>query len=360
MWRSIGVLLLISVLVGCAARGPGTVPTDAFDYSAAISKARSDQMLLNIVKARYTTVPNFLTVSSVIAGYTYEGKAGIGTQLGVTRSDEGIVTANGNLSYIERPTITYKPLSGEEFATRMMRSIPVDVLFALGQAGWPTDILFRIAVERVGEARNMNFAARNVVSNADQEVANLRQFDRAVNLMMQLADQGALEVVETMVDGELERVLRLAPTMSSTLQVRSDEFKSLLGLASEYNEFVITDTVTDRRQNKILIQTRSLLAIINFVGLGVNVPDTDLARGWVIEHPDFVKKAIAERGPMRVYQSAEPPEHAYAAVQYQDYWYYIDAADYMSKRTFGTIQLLFELLAPSGQTAAPLLTLPAG
>jgi hypothetical protein len=73
----LGVLIILVTLTGCVARGPQTVARDAFDYSAAISKSRSDQMLLNIVRIRYMQVPNFLTVSSVIAGYTYQGNLGV-------------------------------------------------------------------------------------------------------------------------------------------------------------------------------------------------------------------------------------------------------------------------------------------
>ena len=108
----LGALVIVATLAGCAARGPQTVPGDAFDYSAAISKSRSDQMLLNIVRSRYTQVPNFLTVSSVIAGYTYQGNVGVSTQSGIGRFDENFVAGSANLSYIERPTITYTPLQG--------------------------------------------------------------------------------------------------------------------------------------------------------------------------------------------------------------------------------------------------------
>ena len=164
----LGALVLAVALVGCAARGPQTVPGDAFDYSAAISKTRSDQMLLNIVRSRYTQVPNFLTVSSVIAGYTYQGTLGASAQSGVGRFDENFIAGSVNLNYIERPTITYTPLQGEEFSRRLMRNIPVEALFSLGQAGWPTDVLFRIAVERFGKTQNMGFSVPEVVSHADE------------------------------------------------------------------------------------------------------------------------------------------------------------------------------------------------
>ena len=183
----LGALVLVATLAGCAARGPQTVPRDAFDYSAAISKSRNDLMLLNIVRLRYTQVPNFLTVNSVIAGYTYEGNLGASVQVGIGGLDGDVFGGSANLSYIERPTITYTPLQGEEFSKRLMRKIPVEALFSLGQAGWPMDILFRIAVERFGETKNMSFAAPAVVAQAGEQASYLIRYDHVVNIIMELS-----------------------------------------------------------------------------------------------------------------------------------------------------------------------------
>ena len=131
-WQKLGALILLAALTGCTTWGPKTVPGDAFNYSAAIAKSRNDQMLLNIVRVRYTRVPNFLTVSSVIAGYTYQGGIGASGQTTFGRFDESFVGGGANLSYIERPTITYTPLTGEDISRRLMRTIPSELLFSLG------------------------------------------------------------------------------------------------------------------------------------------------------------------------------------------------------------------------------------
>lgn len=107
-------------------------------------------------------------------------------------------------------------------------------------------------------------------------------------------------------------------------------------------------------------KTRSMLAVLSFLSLGVEVPEADIHANRVLETPAFLMDIIQKRGPMRIRVQKEQPEDPFAAVQYRDHWFYIDATDHLSKRTFGTIQLLFELLAPSGSSAAPLLSLPAG
>ena len=356
----LGALLLVAILAGCAARGPQTVSRDAFDYSAAISKSRNDQMLLNVVRLRYTQVPNFLTVSSVIAGYTYQGNLGTSVQAGISRFDEDLIGGSVNLSYLERPTITYTPLQGEEFSRRLMRNIPLEALFSLGQAGWPMDVLFRVAVERFGETKNMSFSAPKIVAQAGEQASYLIRYDHVVNIIMELAEAGVVESTQTEHDGEERLTVAFSGSMSPELMEAATELKALLGLDPERNEFYVTDRNVGRADDEILVQTRSMLAVLSFLSLGVEVPEADVDANRVMVTPAYLMKVIEKRGPMRIRVQKERPEDPFAAVQYRNQWFYIDATDHLSKRTFATIQLLFELLAPGGSGTAPLLSLPAG
>ena len=357
---TLGALLLVALLAGCAARGPQTVSRDAFDYSAAISKSRNDQMLLNVVRLRYTQVPNFLTVSSVIAGYTYQGNVGASAQAGFGRFEEDIIGGSANLSYIERPTITYTPLQGEEFSRRLMRNIPLEALFSLGQAGWPMDVLFRVAVERFGETRNMSFATPKVVSQADEQANYLISYDNVVNIIMELAEAGVVESTVTENDGDERLTFVFSESMSPDLMEAATELKMLLGLDPERNEFYVTDHIVGRADDEVLIQTRSMLAVLSFLSLGVEVPEADVDANRVMVTPAYLTDVIEQRGPMRIRVQEERPEDPFAAVQYRNQWFFIDTTDHLSKRTFATIQLLFELLAPGTSGTAPVLSLPAG
>jgi hypothetical protein len=317
-------------------------------------------MLLNIVRLRYTQVPNFLTVTSVIAGYTYQGNLGASVQAGISRFEEDVIGGSVNLSYIERPTITYTPLQGEEFSRRLMRNIPLEAVLSLGQAGWPMDVLFRIAVERLGETRNMSFSASEVVAQAGEQASYLIRYDHVVNTIMELSEAGVFEATQTELDGEERQVVKFAGSMSPELIEETTGLKTLLGLDPDRNEFYVTDRIVGRTDDEILIQTRSMLAVLSFLSLGVEVPEADVDANRVVVTPAYVTDVIEKRGPMRIRVQKERPEDPFAAVQYRNQWFYIDATDHLSKRTFGTIQLLFELLAPSGSGAAPFLSLPAG
>jgi hypothetical protein len=352
-------------LMGCAGLGPRTVPLDRFDYSAAISKSRDEQMLLNIVRMRYMEMPHFLAVSSVIAGYTYEGGIGVAGTKAINPFDESTVGGAANLRYVERPTITYSPVSGQEFARRLLKTIPIDVIFALGQSGWSTDNLFRIAVHRIGDAENMAFAHIGSEQGFQAEAGKLEIFDRVIRLLQRLDERNAFEVlrVDEDQDEDLDDeppIFRFARTMTPELRKLADELKGHLGLEPGRDSFVVTERLTYRHAREILIQTRSMLAMMAFVSRGVDVPETDTASNRVQPVPPEVQEIIHERGPLRIRSQAERPEDPYTAVRFRDYWFYIDGGDQRSKRAFTTMLVLFELLAPGGGGAAPLLSLPTG
>ena len=86
----------------------------------------------------------------------------------------------------------------------------------------------------------------------------------------------------------------------------------------------------------------------------------EASAGLVVPIPPDVVKVFQERGPLRIRSQRERPENAHAAIRYRDQWFFVDGTDHKSKRTFTTILVLFELLAPGGGGAAPLLSLPTG
>ncbi|MGD9308362.1 MAG: hypothetical protein PVG51_04450, partial [Desulfosarcina sp.] len=121
-------------------------------------------MLLNIVRSRYLEVPVFLIVSSVLTQYEYDRSIGVGGFFGfggdstnVIGGTTDVITGDANLRFSERPTITYLPVEGQEFSAHLLSDIPVDLIFAAAQAGWPVDVFMRIGIQRLGALENMSF-----------------------------------------------------------------------------------------------------------------------------------------------------------------------------------------------------------
>ena len=116
------------------------------------------------------------------------------------------------------------------------------------------------------------------------------------------------------------------------------------------------------KDDEISIQTRSVMAMMEFMARGVEVPVKHLEDGWVIDYGlQNSEGEMAEgRFPFRMRSSKKRPENVFAAVRFRDHWYYIDEADITSKRALSLIIVLFRLQAPTPSGAAPILTLPTG
>src|SRR5512134_2507463 len=114
--RKFALTLAFAALAACTHVGPRSVPVDRFDYSTAIAESWKQQVLLNIVKIRYMDVPVFVDVSSVVAGYSLQ--TGV-TVSGVVSSEKAVQGNYGSVAgqgvYTDRPTITYVPMTGEQF-----------------------------------------------------------------------------------------------------------------------------------------------------------------------------------------------------------------------------------------------------
>jgi len=358
------ILLLIS---GCAARGAKRMPADRFDYNAAIAQSTREQMLLNIVRSRYLEVPVFLTVSSVLTQYEYDSSLGLG---GIFESGSGtndIFFGETNLRFSERPTITYLPVEGQEFSAHLLSDIPSEIIFAAAQAGWPVDVFMRIAVQRLGTAENMSFGEipasgdSGSKTQVESDLKKLKRFERMINLIFILSDSEVIEVQLVEENGKTERYLMIAEEVAEDLRPMLGELRQLIGLSNR-NRFRITDRVTNLKDDEISIQTRSVMAMMEFMARGVEVPLEHLQDGWVIDYglqssEGEMAKALI---PFTMHSNKNRPENVFAAVRFRGFWYYIDHADITSKRALSLIIVVFRLQAPTPSGAAPILTLPTG
>ena len=308
-------------------------------------------MLLNLVRMRYGDVPLFLQVSSVLTQYTYSGQVSAQGSFAVAGQDRPDATADtvgagAAVQFVERPTVTYAPLSGEAFSRRLIAPLSNEIIFSLAQSGTPLEALVPIAVRRINGVRSLT----NKVEYDDDDVSEFERFDRIAQLIRSLRSEASLEVRRTTDESEL--VLDLAKEQDTAGQIK--ELRELLGLDPTISEFRITTRTIGRGPNEITIEPRSLASIREFLSRGIDVPEEDSQSGYVIEGVAHEHITL----PLHVSTSDEAPADAHVIVRYHGHYFFIEGDDLTSKRAFALLLYLFEIQAPSGGPTGPLLTLP--
>jgi hypothetical protein len=340
-------------LSGCASVGPPTVARDRFDYITAISDSWRTQMLLNMVKLRYGDAPVFLDIASVITQTGVTGTVGVaGSWWQNPFSSFAGVTAQG--TYGEKPTVTFLPMSGEKFARSLMTPIPPAAILNFLQAGYPVDVVLRLAVHTVNGIRS-RYGGGARMRDADPEfyplVEKLGRIQQSGDLGMRVRKTG--EQTSTMV------IFSKKP--SPAVEADRAEVRKLLGLDSKAEEFNVVYGSVASNDKEIAILTRSMLEILIDLASYIDVPAASATeqRTFPTPAPEVVNGAPV--APLiRIHSSPQSPGDAFAAVAYHREWYWIDDKDLASKRLFSFIMFLFTLTETGDKQGAPIITVPVG
>jgi len=335
------------VLAGCVRVPAGRINTDRMDFGQVIQQSWKRQTLLNIVRMRYGDAPMFLDVASVINSYTLGGSVSGGASFQKEpSSDSASLGANGHWS--NTPTVTYQPLMGDRFTRSLLQPVAPAAIFQLMQGGLSPELVLATLVRSINGLRNDSFG-----------VAGDPGFHELVAALARIQHAGALgNRLEARKDGSaLILIFRREGAGEGPLQdVR--RVRELLGLDENLSEIEVVFGLAPRTGSEIAIVTRTMLGIITELAMDVEVPAPHLAKGWSFAVPLKAGDARAATR-VRVRSGTEAPEKSYAAVPYEGYWYWIDNADLLSKRTFTFLLILFSL-AETGQAAGvPVVTVPS-
>jgi hypothetical protein len=263
------------------------------------------------------------------------------------------VSAGGK--YIDRPTITYSPLTGHKFARSLLKPIPPASLLSLIQAGWPADFLFLVCVKAVNGIYNQS-AARLVTRKEDPH------WDPLLAAFTRIQESGGLGArMERKKDGTETSIMFFPKKLSQEVAQEFLAIRELLALNPQAREFNLVYGSIARDDREIAILTRSMIEITGELAARVEVPAKDIAENraspGLYDRDDPTDGA---RGKVRIQSSIEEPDDAFITIKYRDHWFYIDDRDYRSKRMFSFLMFLFTLAETGGAEKAPVITIPAG
>ncbi len=365
------IILTVSLLVaGCATSAPVTVRRDRFNFNDAGAESTKEQILLNIVRLRYGEPIYFVDIGSMLSHYSLEA----GGRVGGYRSDldvwdsptlralygmrgepvPGSHTWDANLSYSDSPTITYSPLTGEEFAVRVMAPIQPTTIIYLSQSGWSIDRILETCVQQLNEIGNAP-----IHELAQAEPPDISCFRRVAAILKRAQDNGYLRFGIESVADENATYLYL-PSVPAAFESEAKELGELLGVSSRPAQRVrLTGHAVRLEPNEIAMQTRSLYGCMYALAQGISVPAAHVRGCQISTRPAPKDDDDASRW-LRVRHSRVPQVDPFAQVFYNGYWFYIDKSDWSSKRTVALLTYLFSVQSMARAQAGPLLTVPAG
>jgi hypothetical protein len=345
--------------------GPQAIRTERSDYNEQIAGSGDRELLLNLVRLRYNDSPLFLELGAVVTQY------GMTASLSASGHIDGSGTGNANaatgLGYSESPTVTYTPLAGEDFATRMLTPIPLDAIMLFEQSGWSAERLLLIGVQRVNDV----FNAPTAGGPTPEHEPDYEAFAALAERLQRLRLAGLFGLNWEPKSGEKQPPgrdprfwIRALADPDNPLAADVAAVRRSLGLEPGKEEFPLTAFPFGRRRSEVGLRCRSLLGVLYFLSTAVEPPAADVEAGLVTVTKDeqgrpFDWSKVTGKV-MRIRSQEERPDRAYLAVQHRGWWFYIADDDQSSKTTFSLLNILFSLQSASGKGKSPLLTLPIG
>jgi hypothetical protein len=348
----LALALAAAMLAGCASLGPQTVAVDRFDYSSAIADSWKEQTLLNIVKIRYLDLPVFVDVSSIVAGYSLQTGVsvnGVVSSRGAVQGDYGGL--GGQAIYTERPTITYVPMTGDKFLRGLITPIDPKNIFFMLQSGYPADFILGLSVESLNGLRNRS-AVVGSPRPADPEFLRLLQLLREV----QMAGGVAMRVEPDKGKGAAAVLILRGDDLPEDVQRKGAEVRRLLKLAEDQQRFVLTYSPMRGVNDELAVNSRSLLQILQAFAGQVEIPEAHVhdKRATAGRDDDGAAQGIG-----RIRSGPKRPESAYVAIPYQGQWFWVENADWQTKRALSAVMFFFTLADTGNADKLPLITIPA-
>jgi len=346
------VLCVCVAASGCTSLGANRLKADQVDYARALGEAKKREILAAIVGIRFADSPAFLSVSQIIAAYTFDATAGSTLSAGDTT--QNFAAANGSVSYSNHPTFTFTPTTGPAFAAAYIRPLAPALVLPLAESAIPIDLLLRITVQSIGGLQNANALGG---PNANGSVG----FFELIQALRRLQLAGQLNVESHDEDKGGGVYFTLGATTSGESGQTSADLalvRRLLKLSPKTKTYEVVYGQSAQRGGRIPMVTRSVLGILTDLGAQITVPDELVASGSTKTTIGLI--GVETRPTIVVNVGKKAPEDAYIDIRYGPSHYWIDRGDFDSKYAFTVVQMLMALAETNQDAKTPIVTIPAG
>jgi len=358
------IFTVLATFIAIFLSGCATIPRDTYrgtasGYNQAMQEVLQEQLLLNIVRLRYRDTPYFFETSSITAQFDLSTGAGVAGTFPLTSDGTNVLSGNAGVNFSERPTISYTPLKGEDFYKRLLESFSFSKMVLLTNSGWSMDTVARLMIQRANGLPNAIGASGPTPS----VVSESETFQIVASDLFTLQRTGLIELGEAEQEGDMKSVIFLP---ESGQNEAADRIRDMFTLDPGRTYYFVRHGIGVSRSggDTIEINTRSLLGVMFYLSLGVNVPRSHMEAGFVTRTLDHAGEEYDWNqtldGLFRVESSSSRPRDAATAIRYRGNWFYIKDNDLSSKSTFMLLTQMFALQTGDTKSQIPVLTIPVG
>ncbi|MBI1831177.1 MAG: hypothetical protein HYR84_06995 [Planctomycetes bacterium] len=348
----------------------------------------NQELLLNLVRDRYRDPPEFLAISGITTQSEIASDLGFGNEFGLASA-----RLAGKIGAADRPTVTLTPLQNEQFTKRFLAPISLETIYLFTRNGRRVERAFPLIMQNINGVKNRQdfpseFEAFSRMTKSLAELARQRlveiAYDEKIEEVAPAIELNRIEGKDLVTAADKDLVFRLSAGLkSATLTKKKRELVlrvapealdrpdwqaivTLLHLKKGQRMYRLKPAIegqlkpvpAQEGREEILISTRSVEEIFDFLSYDIDVPKQHVERGIA---PSDAEATGASLGLLRIRTAKARPHHAAVAVPYRGHWFFIDDCDGEAKATFEFLLELYHLeIRGGGAASLPVLTLSVG
>lgn len=194
----VGAAFLLATLGACS--HAGNVGDIATDYNRAMARARSEQILLNILRAGGRETLQFTAFGEITA--TVNRSVGIDTvATNLITGGRDAISPTLRLGGSTVPIVRIAPLANQEFTNGLLRPITPDVLGLFVSQGWDAEFLLPLVVSSYQCPSDREQTASNAALRANLAAVNdnflLQETKEGQTITLTVSTDRALEMLRT-------------------------------------------------------------------------------------------------------------------------------------------------------------------
>src|SRR5262245_16979747 len=171
---------------GCGV-GPRTLHRTRRPYNEAVKVTSEEQLLLNIVRLRYSDNTSSLAVSNIAAQFELAKKLQLmpfftSAAAGDFGGYQGMVLPGAEFDASDRPTLSLTPQDEAEFDRRLFTPLTLKGVIYLATTTWPISTVFRLYLENLNWVPN----AQNTSGPTPKELTSEPEFENCIRGILAL------------------------------------------------------------------------------------------------------------------------------------------------------------------------------